>query len=57
MPEQKNYHMSPDDFRRYGRAVVDWIAGYYEQIESLPVLSQVKPGQIRAGRPPLPPLV
>jgi aromatic-L-amino-acid decarboxylase len=56
MSEQKTYHMSAADFRRHGRAVVDWIADYYEQIESLPVLSRVKPGQIRAGLPAHPPL-
>ena len=56
MSEQKTYHMSAADFRRHGRAVVDWIADYYEQIESLPVLSQVKPGQIRDGLPAHPPL-
>ncbi len=56
MSEQKTYHMSPADFRRHGRAVVDWIADYYEQIEALPVLSQAMPGQIRAGLPPHPPL-
>jgi len=47
--------MSAADFRRHGRAAVDWIADYYEQIESLPVQSQVTPGQIRAGLPPHPP--
>ncbi len=31
-----SYHMTPDEFRRYGRAVVDWIADYYERIEILP---------------------
>jgi aromatic-L-amino-acid decarboxylase len=50
-----SYHMTPDEFRRYGRAVVDWIADYYERVESLPVLSQVQPGQIRATLPPAPP--
>ena len=55
MTEQKTYHMSAADFRRHGRAAVDWIADYYEQIESLPVQSQVAPGQIRAGLPPHPP--
>jgi aromatic-L-amino-acid decarboxylase len=55
MSEDKTYHMSAADFRRHGRAVVDWIADYYEQIESLPVLSQVKPGQIRDGLPAHPP--
>lgn len=56
MTETKSYHMTPDEFRRYGRAVVDWIADYYENIESYPVLSQSKPGEIRAGLPPHPPL-
>jgi aromatic-L-amino-acid decarboxylase len=55
MSEKKNCHMTPDEFRRYGRAVVDWIADYYERVESLPVLSQVQPGQIRATLPPAPP--
>lgn len=52
---EPNYHMTADDFRRYGRAVVDWIADYYERVESLPVLSQVQPGQIRAALPPAAP--
>ncbi len=55
MPANKSYHMTPDEFREAGRAAVDWIADYYEQIESYPVLSQVKPGQIRAALPPDPP--
>ena len=48
-------HMTPEEFRRYGRAVVDWIADYYERIEDYPVLSQVAPGDIRAGLPEKPP--
>ena len=55
MSEETSYHMTPDQFRRYGRAVVDWIADYYERIESFPVLSQVEPGQVRASLPPEPP--
>ena len=47
--------MSPDDFRHYGRDVVDWIADYYERIESFPVLSQTQPGQIRESLPSYPP--
>ncbi len=47
--------MTPDEFRHYGRAVVDWIADYYERVESLPVLSQVQPGEVRAGLPAAPP--
>jgi aromatic-L-amino-acid decarboxylase len=56
MTESRSYHMTPDQFRQYGRAVVDWIADYYEQIESFPVLSQVEPGEIRATLPPEPPV-
>ena len=55
MSAHRSYHMTPDEFRRHGRAVVDWIADYYERVESLPVLAQVEPGQIRASLPPAPP--
>jgi aromatic-L-amino-acid decarboxylase len=55
MTEKSSYHMTPDEFRRHGRAVVDWIADYYERIETLPVLSQAKPGQVRASLPASPP--
>jgi aromatic-L-amino-acid decarboxylase len=51
MSNQKTYHMGIEEFRRNGRAVIDWIADYYERIESFPVLSQVKPGEIRAALP------
>lgn len=54
-PEASHYHMTPDDFRRYGRAVVDWIADYYEHVASYPVMAQVAPGEIRAKLPPAPP--
>ena len=33
MVEEKSYHMTLEEFRRCGRAVVDWIADYYERIE------------------------
>ena len=47
--------MTPDEFRRYGHVVVDWIADYQTRVETLPVLSQVKPGEVRAALPPNPP--
>jgi len=55
MPDTKSFHMSPEEFRRHGHAVVDWIADYYSRIESFPVLSRVRPGEIRAKLPPDPP--
>jgi len=47
--------MTPEQFREYGRSMVDWIAKYYEEIETLPVLSQVKPGEIRQNLPAVAP--
>ncbi|HWY53342.1 MAG TPA: pyridoxal-dependent decarboxylase [Terriglobales bacterium] len=55
MPDEKTFHMSPDEFRRHGHAVVDWIADYYARIESYPVLARVEAGQVRASLPPNPP--
>jgi aromatic-L-amino-acid/L-tryptophan decarboxylase len=52
VPEEKSFHMSPEEFRRHGHAVVDWIADYYQRIESFPVLTQAKPGEVRAQLPP-----
>jgi aromatic-L-amino-acid/L-tryptophan decarboxylase len=44
-------NMTPEEFRRHGHAVVDWIAGYMERIESFPVLARVAPGEVRAQLP------
>jgi aromatic-L-amino-acid/L-tryptophan decarboxylase len=51
MSGPKSFHMTADEFRRHGKEVIDWIADYYERVETLPVLSQVKPGEIRASLP------
>jgi aromatic-L-amino-acid/L-tryptophan decarboxylase len=55
MPDPKPRHMTPDEFRAHGYAVIDWIADYQARVASLPVLSQVKPGEVRAGLPAHPP--
>ena len=49
------YHMSPEEFRRWGYAVIDWIAEYQEHVADYPVLAQVQPGEVRAKLPPHPP--
>ena len=41
----------PDRFRREAAAVVDWIARYWEQLESRPVAAVVEPGWVRAQLP------
>jgi aromatic-L-amino-acid decarboxylase len=55
MDDTKSFHMTPEEFRRRGRQVVDWLADYMERVESLPVLSRVEPGEIRARLPKAPP--
>ncbi|MGI9529392.1 MAG: pyridoxal-dependent decarboxylase [Acidimicrobiia bacterium] len=44
-------HMTPEEFRRNGYAVVDWVANYLETVESYPVMAQVEPGEISAMLP------
>lgn len=48
--------MDTPTFRRWGHELIDWVADYQEQVEERPVLSPVKPGQIRAAVPAEPPL-
>ena len=55
MSDPHSRHMSPEEFRRQGHAMVDWIADYYSRVETFPVLSRMKPGEIRAKLPPDPP--
>ena len=55
MSSEKSFHMTPEEFRRHGKEVIDWIADYYERIESFPVMSRVRPGDIRASLPKNPP--
>jgi aromatic-L-amino-acid decarboxylase len=55
MSVERSFHMSPDEFRRQGHELIDWIADYQARIESFPVLSQVKPGEVRSALPPNPP--
>jgi aromatic-L-amino-acid decarboxylase len=47
--------MTPEEFRRLGRELVDWIADYQERVESFPVLSRVAPGDVRKRLPASPP--
>ncbi|HEX7119913.1 MAG TPA: pyridoxal-dependent decarboxylase [Longimicrobiales bacterium] len=47
--------MDPEAFRRYGHAVIDWIAEYLAHPERWPVLPHVAPGDVRAALPAEPP--
>ncbi len=56
MENNKQYHMSSDEFRHWGYKTIDWIANYLETVEELPVLSQAEPGDIRAKLPETAPI-
>ena len=48
--------MTPEEFRKVGHRLIDWIADYRATIESRPVMAQTAPGEIRARLPHAPPL-
>src|SRR5918996_2758579 len=45
------HHMSAEEFRQHGLALIDWVADYLKKVESYPIQSQVRPGEIRAKLP------
>src|SRR6266404_4528447 len=47
--------MDKEEFRRFGHELIDWIADYFEEIEDLPVLAQIEPGDLKAQLPVAPP--
>jgi aromatic-L-amino-acid decarboxylase len=48
--------MNPEEFRKFGHQLIDWIADYRTRVEELPVRSRLEPGRVRAGLPSAPPL-
>ena len=44
--------MTPEEFRRHGHALVEWIAKYFESVESYPALSAATPGDLARALPP-----
>ena len=55
MNRKKSIHMSNREFRKYGHAVIDWIADYYDNVEQYSVKSQAKPGDIKTSLEKNPP--
>lgn len=43
--------ISSEDFRKYGYQVVDWLANYFDEMENMPVLSQVEPDWLKNSLP------
>ena len=48
--------MNPDEFRKYAHELVEWMAGYMENVENYPVKSSVSPGEIKGKIPDNPPV-
>jgi len=44
-----------ETFREFGYRFVDWVADYFTEVEKYPVMSRVKPGQVREAIPQTPP--
>ncbi|MGE0859920.1 MAG: pyridoxal-dependent decarboxylase [Gammaproteobacteria bacterium] len=55
MSDQRVPHMSAEEFRRAGHALIDWLADYQARVAELPVKPQVAPGDLRAQLPPAAP--
>ena len=48
--------MDKEEFRRVGHDLIDWIADYFENIDELPVLAAIEPGDLKAKLPTSAPL-
>ena len=44
-----------EEFRKYAHQLADWMADYYQNIETYPVKSNVKPGDVYNSLPDMPP--
>jgi aromatic-L-amino-acid decarboxylase len=49
--------MTPEEFRRAGHELIDWVADYRERVArgEFPVMARTKPGALRAALPAAPP--
>ncbi len=47
--------MHPDEFRHHAHELVDWIADHMVRVGELPVVPEVRPGEIRSRLPSSPP--
>ena len=43
--------MTPEEFRRIGHELIDWIADYRKTVADRPVMSRAEPGAVRAALP------
>jgi len=43
--------MDKEEFRRVGHELIDWIADYFDNIDELPVLAAIEPGDLKTKLP------
>jgi aromatic-L-amino-acid decarboxylase len=55
-PNRERNIVTPEEFRKLGHEVVDWIADYRRDIASHPVMARTAPGEIRTMLPAEPPV-
>ena len=55
MVPQHLLRMLPDEFRRHGHQLIDWMADYMRDVGDLPVTPHVQPGEILGRLPSRPP--
>ena len=47
--------MNPEEFRKLGYRVIDWIADYRTKVSELPVMAHTEPGEVKSRLPSNPP--
>jgi aromatic-L-amino-acid decarboxylase len=47
--------VTPEEFRRHGHQLIDWIADYRSRVSDRPVMAQTSPGEVKARLPAAPP--
>ncbi|MBK8958535.1 MAG: aspartate aminotransferase family protein [Proteobacteria bacterium] len=55
MSDSPPEHLSPEQFREAGYALIDWLVDYRARVAELPVKSPLAPGDVRAQLPPAAP--
>jgi aromatic-L-amino-acid decarboxylase len=48
--------MTPEEFRKRGREIIDWLADYHAKISDYPVQPATQPGDVKAMLPASPPV-
>jgi aromatic-L-amino-acid decarboxylase len=47
--------MTPEEFRKIGHRLIDWIADYRSRVAEMPVMARTEPGEVKAQLPAGPP--